>query len=421
MVAGSNPVAPTISYRFDLPRSRRPDARLWLIPFLLLALGPAFASAADRTERGPRENDAHARPHERACGSTLAVDSPSSARDTLFTRWYNDAQNDSGYYFVEVSGGDTLSLYLQWIKDVNPHLRIWGPTGGTAINSSLRLWRINRLVVQNAHEMSETPADITVQGANSRIEHIELVRLFETPDSICWEERWQYVKAVGKRDTIGVVRKTMVRRREPYFLVRYDLTWLNGAQDSVRFVWSNQPRAGFEGSRNDVGFAPGFGLVTRQKAFDAAALGYFAFMLDIGNPLAAGVDTVAGGKPSYMSPELRVDFGSGERSFAAGFVCFNPEAGIVPNEFAWIDSKGAGEPSLDFDSPKIAVDTTKVIDGGFRNFIARSGPVKFVPGQTRSFEYAIGRASMPDGLPPVAPDVVWFDGSISSCPTARRQ
>ena len=122
-----------------------------------------------------------------------------------------------------------------------------------------------------------------------------------------------------------------------------------------------------------------------------------------------------------MSPALKADFGNGDRAFVAGFVCFNPEADIVPSEFAWIDSTGAGEASLDFDSPRISIDTTSVLEGGFRNVVARTRPVAFTPGQTLSFEYAIGRASLAGGLPPVAPEIVWFDGSIWSCPTARRR
>ena len=362
------------------------------------------------------ESPVHSQQH--ACGSTLALDRAGGTRDTLFTRWYRE-EMDSGYYMVEVTGGDTLSLYLQWIKDVNPHLRIWGPTGGIR-SSGPRVWRINRLVMQNEHEIFESATDITTQGANSRIGDIEIRQLVNTPDSICWEQRWRFIKAVGRKDTIGVVRKTLARKGEPYFLVRYEVTWLGGVADSVRFIWSNHPRAGTGGSRFDVGFAPGYGLVTRQRAFQAAPLGWCAFMLDVGNPLATAVDTIAG-KPAFMSPRLEADFGSGKRSFVAGFVCFNSEADMVPSEFAWIDSTGTGETSLDFDSPMISIDTTKVLEGGRRNFVARTRPVSFAPGQTRTLEYAIGRAALTEGLPPVAPQVVWFDGSVWISPTGRRQ
>jgi hypothetical protein len=414
VVAGSNPVAPTNSSSRPAPKSAGRTSRLLLL--LAIAGVPPILALALRADSGAPLG--RSQPQHGACGSSLAVDPAGQSGDTLFTRWHRDA-NDSGYYMVEVSRGDTLSLYLQWITDVNPHLRIWGPMGATR-HRWPRVWRINRLKIQNEHEIFETSVDITTQGANSRIGDIELRRILDTPDSICWEQRWRFVKAVGRRDTIGVVRRTLVRKGEPYFLVRYELTWLGQEADSVRFIWSSQPRVGTGGSKYDVGFAPGYGLVTRQRAFDAAPLDWCALMLDIGNPGAAQSDTLAGGRPAFMSPELKADFGSGTPSFIAGFVCFNPEAGIVPSEFVWMDSTGAGESALDFDSPRIAIDTTKALEGTFRDFVARTQPVSFIPGQTLSFEYAIGRASLAESLPPVVPEVIWFDGSVWSYPVSQR-
>lgn len=139
-------------------------------------------------------------------------------------------------------------------------------------------------------------------------------------------------------------------------------------------------------------------------------------MLDVGNPLAAEVDTLAGGAPSFMSEALRFDSGSGSPDHAAAFVCFNRAADIIPEEFAWMDSTGAGEPSLDFDSASIALDTTRVLDGGFRCLLARTGVVRFSPGEVKTLEYAVGRGRIHEADRPSFPDVTWFDGSISRCP-----
>jgi hypothetical protein len=361
-------------------------------------------------------------PSGRACGSAHAVKSDAAGRDTIFTRWQTDAKSDSGYNFVAVdAAGDTLSLYLQWVKDVNPHLRIWGPTAGADRSGPRRLWRHHRLEIQDAHEIFESAADVTTQGANSGIRDITLTRLFETSDSISWEQRWEFIKVTGTRDTIGVVRTVLMRKGRPYFLVRYRFAWLGQATDSVRFIWSNHPRMGLDGSRHDVGFAPGFGMVMTQRVFDAEILNWWAGMLDVGNPLAAGVDTLTDGAPSFMSRALTFDSGSGRPDYAAAFVCFNPAADIVPGEFAWMDSTGTGEASLDFDSPGIALDTTNVLDGGFRSFLARTPVLSFSPREVKTLEYAVGRAQINDGLPPTLPDVVWFDGSISRCPVAREE
>jgi hypothetical protein len=356
-----------------------------------------------------------------ACGSSLTLHPRGTQRDTIFTRWYNNAKNDSGYDFIEVDEtGDTLSLYLQWVTDVNPHLRLWGPTTGINRATHKRLLRFDRLEIEDRREIFESATDVTTQGANSQIKDIELTKTEETVDSISWQQTWRYVKNTGTRDTVGIMRTIMMRRGKPCFIIRYDFTWLGQAPDSVRLIWSNHPRAGAEGSKHDVGFAPGHGLVTGQRAFDAEHLGYFAGMIDLGNPLAIDSDTLPDGTSSYMSPTLKADFGSGRLEFLAAFVCFNPKQGIVPNQFAWMDSTGEGVASLDYDSPRIAVDTTRVLDGGFRTLLARTPVIVFAPGETKTLEYAVGRARLVgDRLPPAFPDVEWSDGTVSKCPVTR--
>ncbi|MFZ1947525.1 MAG: hypothetical protein WAW06_08255 [bacterium] len=342
--------------------------------------------------------------------------------DTLFTRWYTDAEGNSGYDLVTVDrAGDSLALYLQWTTGDNPHLRLWGPTTGTNRTTHKRLWRFDRLRMQDPGEIFESAADVTAQGANTLIRGFTMVKTVDTPDSMAWQQAWNYVKRTGANDTLAIVRKVLARRGQPYFVVRYQFTWLGGA-DSVRFIWSNHPRMGLGGSRHDVGFAPGFGLVTGQRRFDAKDLTWAAVMLDIGNPLATDVDTLADGTSSFMSTDLKVDMGSGLPRFAGAFICFNPGADIVPLEFAWMDSTGDGEPSLDYHSPVIAVDTTRVLDGGSRMLLARTAPVGFAAGETKALEFAVGRASVADdGLPPILPEVVWSDGSISRWPTTHRE
>ena len=394
--------------------------RVGFVVFLvMLILAAARLDSVGSHPGSGRSADHYAGPRG-GCGSAVAVRSDrgtsiSAGRDTVFTHRYTGAQSDSGYDFVEVDRtGDTLSLYVQWVKDVNPHLRLWGPMTGINRQTQKRLWRFHRLQLQDRHEIFESAADVTTQGANTRINDITLTRLYETPDSVSWRQTWEFIKNTGSRDTVAVARTLVMRRGRPYFVVRYDFTWLGSSVDSVRVIWSNHPRTGVGGSRHDVGFAPGEGIVTRQRAFAASDLGYLAAMVDLGNPLAVGSDTLPGGAPSYMSPELKIDFGSGRAEFAAAFVCFNPKREIVPNEFAWMDSTGEGLVTLDFDSPTIALDSTRVLDSGFRVFLVRTPVLAFAPGETKTLEYAVGRASLAkDGLALLFPDVVWSDGTES--------
>jgi hypothetical protein len=397
VVAGSNPVAPTTSVY--------PLGRLALAG---LGAGLVALAAAGCCPRGCSIQDATA---------------GQARHDTLFTRWYTDAKSDSGYDLVEVDpSGDSLALYMQWIIGENPHLRLWGPTTGTNRTTHKRLWRFHRLRIQDPREIFESAADVTAQSANCRITRVTSFVLFDTADSMAWRQTWNYVKHTGARDTLAVARTVLARRGRPYFVVRYEFTSLGAGADSIRFIWSNHPRMGGEGSRNDVGFAPGHGLVTRQRRMEAAPLNWVALMLDVGNPLARGADTLADGASSFMSAGLKLDMGSGLAQFAAAFVCFNPEAAIVPSEFAWMDSTGDGEPSLDYDSPAIVLDTTRVLAGGSRMLIARTPPIGFAAGQTKALEFAVGRASIVDDrLPPVIPEVMWLDGSISRWPTGSTE
>jgi hypothetical protein len=386
------------------------------VPLLALVLWAALASLAGQGT-DPARPTRPSSPQQTACGGLVATRAPSVARDTVFTARFTDSQSDSGYDMVQVdSSGDSLALYLQWITDVNPHLRIWGPLTGTARPNHKRLWRFHRFRMLDPHEIFESATDLTTQGANSRISDITMTRVHETPDSIVWRQTWQSVKATGASDTVAVSRTVAARRGAPYFVIRYDLTWRGGRPDSVRFIWSNHPRMGTAGSIHDVGFAPGIGLVSSQRAIQASAVQWWATMLDIGNPLAAS-DTTGDGRTSFMSPALKIDFGSGAAEFVGAFICFNPRREIVPSEFVWADSTGEREPSLDFDSPRASVDTTRVLDSGYRTLIARTPPVGFLPGQTKTIEYAVGRVRLEqDRLPPVCPEVVWSDGTTSRCP-----
>jgi hypothetical protein len=384
--------------------------------FLALVLWAVPASLGGHSAGGSRPTRA-ANPQRTACGGLIATPAPDAARDTIFTAWFTDSQSDSGYDLVEVdASGDSLVLYLQWITDVNPHLRIWGPLTGRARTDRKRLWRYHRFRMLDPHEIFESATDLTTQGANSRISDIVLTAPRETPDSIVWRQTWQAVKVTGTADTVEVNRTVAARRGAPYFVIRYDLTWRGGQPDSVRFIWSNHPRMGTAGSIHDVGFAPGIGLVTCQRAVQASAVQWWAMMLDIGNPLAPS-DTTGESRTSFLSPALKVEFGSGAPEFVGAFVCFNPRREIVPDEFVWADSTGEMEPSLDFDSPRARVDTTRALDGGHRTLIARTPPVGFLPGQTKTIEYAVGRVRLEqDRLPPVCPEVLWSDGTTSRCP-----
>jgi hypothetical protein len=383
----------------------RTEITLLLAAALLLPAGGTLAEKAN--------------PQTAACGGTIETHRGTAAADTVFTVWYTDSKSDSGYDFVEVDrAGDTLNLYMQWVTGPNPHLRIWGPFGSTDRSNRKRLWRFHRLMLLDAHEIFESAADITTQGANTAIRDISEEQLFQTPDSAAWRQTWLWMKNTGARDTVGVVRTVLARRGMPYFLVRYQLTWLGAGTDSVRLFWASPPRMGTGGGRHDVGFAPGHGLVLRQKELQAAPLGWWAAMLDIGNPMAGNIDTTEISASSFMWSGLKLDFGSGQPEFAAAFVCFNPNRDIVPSEFAWMNSMVEGETSLDFDSASITIDSTRVLDSGDRTFIARTPVLVFSSGETKTLEYAVGRARLAgDGLPPVFPDVIWTDGTLSRCPT----
>jgi hypothetical protein len=403
VVAGSNPVAPT---KF-LPSRTTPIVRCALV---IAALACLIATGATLDPQQPM-------PRGGVCGSALILRSPETARDTVFTSRYSNARSDSGYDFVEVAEGDSLSLYLQWITDVNPHLRLWGPMTGINRATSRRLLRFHRLELQDRREIFESAIDVTTQGANSQISDISLTDLEASPEAITWQQAWRFIKNTGSSDTVAVVRTVRMGRSQPYFVIRYDFTWLGTRPGDVRLIWSCHPRIGREGSKHDVGFAPGYGLILAQRSFDAATLGYFAGAIDLGNPLAAYTDTVPGGASSFMAPALKVDFGSGRPEFPAAFVCFNPRQAIAPSEFAWMDSTGEGVASLDYDSPRIVLDTTRVLDGGFRTLLARTPAIEFTRGETKTLEYAVGRARLlGDRLPLVFPDVIWLDGSVSICP-----
>jgi hypothetical protein len=141
--------------------------------------------------------------------------------------------------------------------------------------------------------------------------------------------------------------------------------------------------------------------------------------MSVGNPLAK-MDTLSDGTSSYLSPELKEDFGSGVPQFTAGFIRFNPEYPIRPTEFAWIDTMGHYVQTLDADSLRIRADSTNVLDSEERYFFVRTRFIPFDYGETKSMEYAVGRASVielpNDRIEFEAPDVVWFDGTRAGPP-----
>jgi hypothetical protein len=381
----------------------------------------AAAPACDHSGSALKRN------HPQVFGDTP---SPGSAevlpgRDTLFIDWFSNPPFDSGFHFVQVDKSrDTLGLFLRWIMGDHPHLRLLGPVGGINKANRKRLWGLHRIEIQNVGQIFSRAEDICTKGGNGTIENLELESIIETPDTVCWEQTWRFIKHdLSIRDTLDIVRRIMMRRGQPYFLVRYECTWVNSEPDSLRFLWhfQRQTRFGKRRSRHEVGFAPTYGMVTRRRAFDARRLGYLGAMMSVGNPLAS-IDTLADGMPSYLSDDLKEDFGSGVPRFSAGFIRFNPQHEIVPGEFAWIDTSGHYVPTLHADSLEIRVDTTNVFDGEERYFFARSGFVVFEPGETKTMEYAVGRALLredpgDDLFPPLTPDIVWFDGSVSRAHT----
>ena len=341
-----------------------------------------------------------------------------SPRDTIFTNLFYNPPYDSGFHFVHVDeASDTTALFLRWMLGENPHIRLVGPLGGINLGLRRKFLGRHRIEIQNPGQSFTGAEDFCTRGGNGTIENLTLEKLYEGPDSICWRQDWRFIKRMGHiNDTLDVTRKVLVRRGEPQFLVRYDFTWVNVKPESLRFLWhfQRQAKIGKHTSRHEVGFAPGYGMVTRRHAFDAADLDYTAGMMSVGNPLAMHVDTLADGTPSHMSPDLRSDFGSGAPRFAAGFISFNPHRDIYPEQFVWIDTSGHYVASLNYDSAKVQVDTTDILDGAERFMIGRSRPIWFRHGETKTMEYAVGWAPLVDDLPVLAvPDVTWFDGMVT--------
>jgi hypothetical protein len=343
-------------------------------------------------------------------------------RDTIFTQRFVNPPYDSGFHLVHVDQArDTLALFLRWIMGENPHIRVLGPVGGINKGARTKFWGLHRVEIQNKGEMFTSAEDFCTKGGNGAIENLSLRTVYETPQAICWEQSWRFWKQRGRRrDTLDIVRTLLLRRGEPYFLIHYRFTWMDAEPDSVRFLWylQRQTKMGKSRSMHEVGYAPGYGMVTTRRAFLAESLGYMAGMMHIGNPRAAYTDTLADGEPSYLSPQLKAEYGSGIPGFAAGFIAFNPSLDIFPFEMAWIDTPGTYVPTLHFDSLRIRVDTTEVLDSEGRFFYARSSIIRFEPGQTRQMEYAVGRAVIPDDVPqPIIPDVIWSDGTILRSPS----
>jgi hypothetical protein len=350
------------------------------------------------------------------------TDTAPSGMDTIFTEFFSNPPHDSGFHFVQVDeAGDTTALFMRWMVAQHPHIRLMGPVGGINLGLRKKFLGLHRIEIQNPGQFFTGAEDFCTDGGNGMIEGLTLEKLYETPDSICWRQDWRFIKRVRYiNDTLDIARRVLVRRGEPYFVVRYDFTWVDAQPESLRFLWylQRQTKMGKRRSRHEVGFAPGYGMVTRRHAFDAGELGYTAGMMNVGNPLATGIDTLPDGTPSHMSSDLKSDFGSGMPGFPAGFMRFNPHHDIYPEQFVWVDTTGHYVPSLHYDSAKVQVDTTDILDGEERFMIGRSKAILFRQGETKTMEYAVGRAALIDDLPLLAiPDVIWFDGTVARRPT----
>jgi hypothetical protein len=337
--------------------------------------------------------------------------------DTLFGQWFTNAKYDSGYDWVRVDGlGDTLALYLRWLVCLNPHIRMAGPMGGVNRGTRTRIWHLHRFEIQSPGHTFESAEDFCTQGGNGIIQNLKLTKLRETPSELRWQQTWRFIKRVaGEYDTLDVARTVIGTCDQPYFLVHYDFTWVNARPGSLRFLWyfQRQTKFGRRRSKHEVGYAPGYGLVTTRRAFKARDLGYCAGMIRMGNPLATWIDTLADGRSSFRSPELMEDFGSGLPAFPASFICFNASAEIVPSEFAWIDTVGAYVTTLHCDSSVIRVDTTNVLDYEERYYYGRTELIEFEHGQTKSLEYAVGRALVGGEDEPLEiPVISWWDRGV---------
>jgi hypothetical protein len=338
--------------------------------------------------------------------------------DTIFTHWHEKAGLDSGYDLVRVDDtGDSLALYLRWIVGDSPHIRVVGPFGGINRGTRTKIWNFLRMEVQSPGHTFGAAEDFCTGGGNGVVINPAITNLYETPSAIGWRQSWRFIKVlVDRKDTLDIVRTTTMKCGEPYFTVHYDYTWVNERPGKLRFLWyfQRQTRLGRRRSRHEVGYAPGYGVVTTRLAFTAEELGYCAGMANIGNPRATYVDTLGDGTTSHMSADLMVDFGGGRPAFPAGFICFHPNMDIVPTEFAWIDTNGAYVPTLHCDSVKIRVDTTNVLDHEERYFYGRTGLIEFTHGETKTMEYAVGRAWVDSHEPVLTiPDIAWPDGTVS--------
>ncbi len=346
---------------------------------------------------------------------THPFDTTRLACDTLFLHWYSNGRSDSGFDLVRVDqAGDTMALYLRWIIGPNPHIRVLGPMGGINRGRRTKIWHLHRIEIQGPGEIFDDAEDFCTQGGNGWIENIKLEKTVDK-HRIEFHQKWRFIKHVGRRvDTLYVDRRVTASCSVPYFLVHYDFTWGNSEAGMVRFLWyfQRQTRFGRRRSIHEVGYAPGIGIVSHRTVLDASKLGYCALMARIGNPFAR-CDTLRDGRKSFMSQALREHFGDGPPSFPSGFICFNPRSDIVPLEFAWIDTPSTYVASFHFDSASIHVDTTNVLDYKERYFVGRTDIIVFRPAETKSFEYAVGRALFEDdSLPPIIPEIEWSDSQV---------
>lgn len=95
-------------------------------------------------------------------------------------------------------------------------------------------------------------------------------------------------------------------------------------------------------------------------------------MLNIGNSKVAG-DTLSTGGSAVLNDTLKYDFGSGTESYVGAFVAFNHNCDVYPTQFVVGDLAPSSYTGCAFDTARITVDTTEVVDAvGQRYIIGRT-------------------------------------------------
>jgi len=312
--------------------------------------------------------------------------------------------------------GDTLSFRLRNNLSVAEHLRTWGPYADSKASRG-KHFAAHRITFNTPGSMAWDGDDFcTDSGMN--ISDLTSFPVLHTEDGVLFKRSWRYAELWHHADTLDVTQTVWMSHGRPYLNVRYDLEFVSQGvkSDSLRFLWRVKSQCSPHRSRHDVGWVPGYGNVFTCHVFSAEEVGYAACAMNLGNPMTSYQDN------SFRDAAIRIDYGSGDSTWASAGFIWKSDEDIVPFEIAYIDTILRHVPSLHADSMNMHVDTTEIYSHGERWIYARTPWYVFSQGETRSMEFAVFRGYIiGDVLPPVWPEIIWSDGTVSRIPGRRKR